>query len=62
MWVKDRKSLPEADLEVAHHELSEDIAKMSIESLQFWLPKQKNYPPDSLYRLAAKPGLMTGQK
>ena len=59
-WVKDRKSLPEADLEEAHHELSEDIAKMSIESLQFWLPKfvlevrradQQHYPPDSLYSI-----------
>ena len=59
-WVKDRKSLPEADLEEAHHELSEDIAKMSIESFQFWLPKfvlevrradQLHYPPDSLYSI-----------
>ena len=59
-WVKDRKFLPEADLEEANHGLSEDIAKMSITSLQFWLPKfvlevrradQQHYPPDSLYSL-----------
>ena len=38
-WVKDRKLLPEADMEEVHHDLSEDVSKMSIESLQFWLPK-----------------------
>ena len=57
VWVKDRKSLPEADLKEAYHECTEDIAKMNVESLQFWLPKfvlearcatQQNYPPDSL--------------
>ena len=59
-WVKDRKSLPEADLKEVHHECTEDIAKMSVESLQFGLPKfvlkarhatQQHYPPDSLYSI-----------
>ena len=36
-WVKDRKSLPEADLEEPDRKLSDGIAMMSIES--FWLPK-----------------------
>ena len=54
-WIKDWKSLPEADLEEAHHEIL--IAMMSIESLR-WLPKfvlevrradKQHYPPDSFF-------------
>ena len=26
-------------MEEVHHDLSEDVTKMSMESLQFWLPK-----------------------
>ena len=59
-WAKNRRSLPEADLEETHHELKEDVSKMSMESLRFWLPKfvlevrhvdQQHYPPDSLYSI-----------
>ena len=62
VFGQDRRSLPEAE---THHKLKEDVTKMSMESLKFWLPKfvfevrrvdQQHYPPDSLlYWLAAKP-------
>ena len=61
-WAKVRRTLPVVDPLEGNHELSEDIASMSIKALQFWLPKfvlevrrqdKHHYPPDSLYSICS---------
>ena len=57
-----QRTLPRADTQEAGHVLLEDFVKMTVASLQFWLPKlvievrrsdRKHYPPDSLYAICA---------
>ena len=38
-WARQRKKLPAADLLEKDNELCEDISKMAVSSMQFWLPK-----------------------
>ena len=61
-WAKERKKLPAADSLEANYDLREDFTSMSIESLQYWLPKfvlevrrqdKEYYPPDSLYGICS---------
>ena len=68
-WAKERNKLPRTETYESDRELLEDITKMNVKSLQFWLPKfvlevrhadQQHYPPDSLYGICA--GLQRGLK